>query len=144
AATAEASQHPEFNRLSFQFRQGLQAGNVAAANHAFEKLTERKIDVGLSNKSLLQYVALLGQQKLWALAVRPLRIVGVRDGDEGQEALLRLAQVQLKVLKRPGEAAKTLSRVRISGEEPTEPEQIRIKKRDAILRQVREMETPTR
>ena len=108
---ASCREHPEFNRLSYVFREGLKAGNLHAARPAFLQLDSLQISMGVSDEALLNYALALGNAGLWVDAIRPLVIVGGKRGPLADDAYLRLAKVQLEILKRPDLATGSLNQI---------------------------------
>ena len=103
-----ARKHPEFNRLRFQLHQSVERGDATGAQDMFYRIDQAGLINGLSTDSLFAFVQLLGRSKKWADTLRPLRIIAASDGPRKNEALLYLAQVQLKVNKNPTAAIDTL------------------------------------
>ncbi|MCG8652309.1 MAG: rhomboid family intramembrane serine protease [Pirellulales bacterium] len=103
--------HPDFNRLAFTFRQAVEGGSTMLARQTFQRMEQMKLAVGLGDKTLLRYVALLGKEQQWRETLRPLDIVVNHQGTFADDARLRLAQVQLNVLRQPMLALQTLHQV---------------------------------
>ncbi len=116
----QANDHPEFNRLSFSMRQAVETGNLAMCEQSFSRLDQLQLTSGLSERTLFRYVALLGKQKKWLEAVRPLHLISDRQGVLADEARIRIAQIQISVLHKPKLALETLSM--ISAAEDQKPE----------------------
>ena len=126
--------HPEFNRLTYVIRQSLQANNLPAAQQAFLRIDALKIGLGIGESTLMQYANELGQQKQWVNAIRPLALIIEKRGTLADDACLRLAQIQLKVLKRPEQAIATLTKINVPEDEPVDQaKRERLRKRDEIL-----------
>lgn len=133
-AAGRASAHPEFNRLAFLFRQAIANGDVAGAEHAFAQLEQRKISAGLSHQTLVNFAQLLGQSKRYAAAIRPLQLIVSRGGTPANEALLRIARIQLKVLRDPDEAQATLQRIELPTPPVSDAERKVLAARDELLK----------
>ncbi len=103
--------HPEFNRLAFTFRQSIETGNTFMAGQSFSQLDQLKLTMGLSEKMIFQYVAMLGKNQKWLDAIRPLHLISEREGTLANEARIRIAQIQLTVLKKPTYAIETLKQI---------------------------------
>lgn len=128
--------HPEFNRLAFVLRQSLQTHNLHAAQQAFLKIDGLHLGEGLGEKTLMHYATELGREKRWVDAIRPLAITIEKQDSMADDACLRLAQIQLKVLQRPDLASTTLQKIVVPEGVPPDPaKQERIAKRDEMLRQ---------
>lgn len=130
-AIAKATRHPEFNRLNFVLRQSVQEKNLPMAQQNFLRLDQLKLTPGVSEKSLFQYVSLLAAHKQAVDTLRPLQLIVSREGELADQARLRMALVQLKVLQKPQLAIQTLNEI-IDG--PNQKPEI-IAKRDQLLRQ---------
>ncbi|MCO8123046.1 rhomboid family intramembrane serine protease [Stieleria sp. TO1_6] len=139
AEIAEKCQaHAEFNRLAFVLRQCLQSQNLAAAQQAFLRLDSLQIAAGLSEQTLMRYAVALGQEKQWVNAIRPLAIITNARGPMADDACLRLAQIQLRILKRPDQAIATLEKISHSeGVAIDEAKRQRLHKRDQLLQSAR-------
>lgn len=111
AQTPDVSSHPEFNRMSFAFRQSLESQNLAAAMQQFQRMDHIQIAIGLGDKSLMRYVTMLSAQKKWVESLRPLSIIVAHQGQAADDARLRIAHIQLKELRNPNMALQTLSQV---------------------------------
>lgn len=127
--------HPEFNRLAFLIRQGIQNRDLFSTKQAFQQMDELKLTPGLAESTLMQWVETLGQQQQWVDAIRPLAVLASKQGSMADDALLRLAQIQLRILNRPDQSIITLEKIR-----SPEPEQeiddarrARLAKRDELL-----------
>jgi len=136
---AQASrQHPEFNRLAYLFRQALQSQNLPSAQQAFLKLDSLQIAPGVADQTLMQYATALGRQKRWIDTIRPLAIIVGNGGPLADDACLRLAQIQLRVLKRPDQAVATLNKIVVpEGTTVDAAKRQRVDKRDQLLQSVR-------
>ena len=128
-----ARTHQDFNRLAFLLRQSVDNENAAAAAQAFAQMEKSELAVGLSDKVLFQFVTLLGTRKQWIEAIRPLQIVANRNSANSDDAKLRIAQIQLKVLNNPQQAMRTLATFSPLSESPSPKERQRHEKRNAIL-----------
>ncbi len=129
--------HPEFNRLSFVLRQSLDAGNLPAAQQAFLRLDALKLCPGIGENTLMRFAAGLAQDKQWVNSIRPLAITIEQRGALADDACLRLAQVQIRVLKRKDLAEITLKKiVVVEGVHVDESKRLRIQKRDEILNSI--------
>ncbi|TWU04254.1 rhomboid family intramembrane serine protease [Stieleria varia] len=134
AVQQRAQSHPEYNRLAFLFRQGVQQKNLFSAQQAFLQLDRLQLTIGLNEQSLMQYVTLLGSEKRWVDVVRPLSVIASQHGALAVDAMLRLAQVQLRVLNRADQAIATLRSIPTPPPETiTDSEQQKIAKRDELL-----------
>ncbi|SMP48416.1 Rhomboid family protein [Neorhodopirellula lusitana] len=135
----QAQSHPEFNRLSMLIRQAIGQESLVMADVHFSKLKESEIAIGLSDKTLSEYVSLLMANQQWIPALAPLQLMVAHGGPMAMEARLRIAQIQLKVLHQPGEAVKTLGRVQFaspkSGKQLSDAQQKLLARRDALLQQ---------
>lgn len=130
--------HPEFNRLAYVLRQSIQSDNLPAAQQAFLRIDSLKIGAGLGEQSLMQYASALGRQKQWVNAIRPLAILAEKRGEMADDACLRLAQIQLRVLNRPDHAIATLEKISVpDGMTVDSAKQERIRKRDEMLQTAR-------
>ena len=135
----KAKSHSEFNGLSFVFRDALSSGDVVASQQAFMKLDQKKIAVGLSDKLLFAYVSLLGNHKKWVDAMRPLNVIASKNGPNADDARLRVAQIQLKVLKNAPATIRTLQGCRPVNEQSTQQEHARWQQRNKMLQLAQEM-----
>lgn len=113
-----AQTHPDFNRIAMLFRQSVTGGSLMMAEQHFAKLKELGLTVGLVDPTLFQFVKLLAAEKKYLPALAPLQIIIDHDGPMKYDARMRVAQIQLKVMHRPGEAVKTLRTIRFPGEVP--------------------------
>ena len=130
--TEKCRQHPEFNRLAFVLRQSLQAQNLPAAQQAFLRLDALKIGRGLNESTLMQYTNGVVSQQRYVDAIRPLAILIENRGPMSDDACLRLAQIQMRVLKRADQAILTLEK--ITDEGPADAaKRARLQKRDQLL-----------
>lgn len=130
--------HPEFNRLAYTLRQSIQSDNLPAAQHTFMKLDSLKIALGLGEQTLIQYANALGKQKQWVNSIRPLAILVEKRGELADDACLRLAQIQLRVLNRSDHAIATLEKITVpEGISIDSAKQERLKKRDQMLQMAR-------
>ena len=126
--------HPEFNRLRFVLRQAMQSQNLHAARDAFLKLDSLKIAMGLNDETLIQYANALAQQQQWVDSMRPLGVVVEKKGELADDACLKLAQVQLRILKRSDLAQATLNKIVVSeGEQIDAAKREKLAKRDQLL-----------
>lgn len=130
--------HPEFNRLAFVLRQSIQSGDLSSAQQTFLRLDALKLGCGLAESTLMQYATAKGNQRLWTDAIRPLAILIEKQGPMADDACLRLAQIQMKILKRNDLAIKTLEKIRApeEGEPIDAAKQQQLQKRDQMLRTV--------
>ena len=126
-----AASHPEFNRLSFVFRQAVEAQNVLTAEQTFHRVDQLKLAGGLSDKILFRYAAILGANKKSAGMLRPLQLIAQRNGLLADEARLRIALIQLRVLKKPDLAIATLRQIQETSDRKLKPEMIQ--KRNQLL-----------
>ncbi len=108
---ADLSSHPEFNRLSFIFRQSIESKNLVTAEQTFHRMEQIKLSVGLSDRILFQYVALLASQKRPVDALRPLQMISSRNAALADPARLRIAIIQTRVLNKPEAALQTLAKI---------------------------------
>ncbi|KAA5539846.1 rhomboid family intramembrane serine protease [Roseiconus nitratireducens] len=132
--SARCQAHPEFNRLAYILRNSLQTRNLPAAQQAFLKIDELKIAAGLSEKTLLHYSQSLGAAKQWVNAIRPLAVVIDQQGPASDDACLRLAQIQLRVLRRPDQAILTLGKIQPPVDQAADAaKRQRLQKRDQLL-----------
>ena len=126
--------HPEFNRLAFVLRQSLQTNNLPAAQQAFLRLDALKIGAGIAETTLMRYASDLCTQKQWVNAIRPLAIVVEKQGSLADDACLRLAQIQLRVLQRRDHAIATLEKIVVAEDQLIDAEKKeRLRKRDELL-----------
>jgi membrane associated rhomboid family serine protease len=131
SSQAAAAAHPEFNRLSFVFRQAVEAQSMITAEQAFHRIDHLKLADGLSDKVLFRYAAMLGASKRSVGMLRPLQLVAQRDGLLANEARLRIALIQLRVLKKPELATATLRQIQETPDRKLKPEMIQ--KRNQLL-----------
>lgn len=126
--------HSEFNRLSYVLRQSLQSSNLPAAQSAFLRIDSLKIGPGLGESTLMQYATELVRQKQWVNAIRPLAILIDKQGALADDASLRLAQIQLRVLHRQDQAITTLQKIKApEGDCIDAAKRERLRKRDEML-----------
>ena len=127
--------HPEFNRLAFVFRQSLQANNLQAAQQTFLRIDSLKLGLGLGETVLMDFATKLAGQKHWGDSIRPFILLIEKRGVMADDACLRLAQIQLRVLKRNDLAIATLKKITAPEEtESVDPgKQLRLQKRDEML-----------
>jgi membrane associated rhomboid family serine protease len=118
--------HPDFNRLAFAFRQAVESQSTAVAIQTFLRMDQMKLAEGLGDQPLLRYVSLLGKQSKWMETLRPLGIVASHGGESADDARLRIAQVQLKVIGDPELALQTLSQIAAVTDRPSETEHKRM------------------
>jgi membrane associated rhomboid family serine protease len=131
----KARAHPEFNRLAYMLRQSLDAQNIVAAQQTFLRLDSLKLSIGLHEKTLFRYADALGRLKRWTDAIRPLAIVVEQQGTLADDGALRLAQIQLRILKRPDHAIRTLEKIQVpEGDTADEAKHRKLAKRDELLR----------
>ena len=129
AVQSPTASHPDFNRLAFAFRQAVDSQSAAVAQQAFVRMDQMKLSAGLGDQALLRYVSLLGKQSKWMETLRPLGVVVSHGGELADDARLRLAQIQLKVLAQPELALQTLSQIGAATANPSEAEQRRMQVR---------------
>jgi len=108
---ADFSSHPEFNRLSFIFRQSVESNILVTAEQTFHRMEQVKLSAGLSDRILFQYVALLAAQKRPVDALRPLQMISSRNAALADPARLRIAIIQIRVLNNPNLALQTLAKI---------------------------------
>lgn len=131
--------HPEFNRLAFVLRQNVQSANLPAATQAFQKLDSLTISCGLNETSLMNYAMALANQKQWVDAIRPLSLIVEKGETLSDDACLRIAQIHLRVLKRPDQAISILERIAVpDGVVIDAAKKAKLKKRDEMLRQAKQ------
>ena len=121
--------HPEFNRLAFVLRQSLQTGNDFMLESTFQKMESLKLSLGLSEQMLWAYAEKLTQMKRWTDTIRPYSLIFSKRGERANEAALRLAQVYLRIAKRPDLAIKVLRSMKTSAADSSMAQ-----KRDDMLR----------
>ena len=126
--------HPEFNRLSFVLRQAIESKNVVTAEQTFHRIDQLKLTSGISDRLMFQYVALLGSQKRMNETLRPLALIANRNGQLADEARLRIAMIQLRVLQKPALAIQTLNQIVDSPDQKPDT----IQKRDQLLVQAKQ------
>ncbi|WDQ16663.1 rhomboid family intramembrane serine protease [Rhodopirellula sp. P2] len=142
AAMNASQSHPEFNRLSMLLRQAIASGTLSVANSHFAKLEQLAIATGLSDKTLFDLAKLYAAGKQFVPATGPLQIIADRDGLMSNEARLRLAQIQLKVMRRADLATESLNQIHVDEKKPTEAQQKSIARRDQLLTMCRAAATP--
>lgn len=135
----QSQKHPEFNRLAFVVRQNIQSGNLPAAQQAFQRLDALSVAVGMNEQSLMNYAMALANEKKWIDTIRPLSVVVQKNGTLSDDACLRIAQIQLKILRRPDQAIITLGKIDVpeSGSADAAKRQ-RLQKRDELLQVARQ------
>ncbi|MCC9655682.1 rhomboid family intramembrane serine protease [Rhodopirellula halodulae] len=133
SAMKAAQANPDFNRLSLLLRQAIASNSLNLANTHFARLEQLDIAVGLSDKTLFQLAKLYAGAKQFVAATRPLQIIADRGGEMSHEAWLRLAQIQLKVMRRADLAKTSLQRIQIDGKKITEAQQKTLARRDQLL-----------
>ena len=132
-AAKRANANPEFNGFAYQVRSAIQSSDVVAAHQAFVRMDQKKLAIGLSDKLLFQFISLLCQNERWVDALRPLNIIASRGGSHVDDARLRIAQIQLKVLKNPNAAIRTLSNFTPLTDESTPTQKQRFAKRNELV-----------
>ncbi|MEO1526437.1 MAG: hypothetical protein AAFX06_13450 [Planctomycetota bacterium] len=133
--TDSCRDHPEFNRLSYVFRGSLDANNLHAARQAFVHLDSLQIAMGLSDQYLMKYALALGVEGLWVDAIRPFVLIGGKRGPLADDAYLRLAKIQLEILKRPDLAMGSLNQIQPPEEGRADAaKKERLKKRNELLK----------
>lgn len=132
-SAAGTPKHPDFNRLAFAFRQSVESQSTVIATQTFLRMEQMKIAVGLGDQMLLRYVTLLGREKKWLEAMRPLAIVASHQGELADDARLRMAQIQLKVMGRPLQAIQTLSEIPDRGGDPSEANRKRMQAKAQLV-----------
>ncbi|QEF99337.1 Rhomboid protease GlpG [Stieleria maiorica] len=126
--------HPEFNRLAYVLRQSLDSNNLHAAGQAFLRLDALTIGAGLAEPTLMRYATQLCSNRQWVDAIRPLAILIEKRGSLADDACLRLAQIQLRVLKRNDHAIATLEKIVAPQDQVIDPDkEARLRKRDELL-----------
>lgn len=138
-AAKRASANPEFNGFAYQVRSAIQSTDVIAAHQAFVRMDQKKLAIGLSDKLLFQFISLLCQNERWVDALRPLTIIASRGGSHADDARLRIAQIQLKVLKNPDAAIRTLSSFTPLTDESSPAQQQRDAKRNELVARAQKM-----
>ncbi|MEM0925135.1 MAG: rhomboid family intramembrane serine protease [Planctomycetota bacterium] len=121
--------HADFNRLSFVLRQSLQTGNDLMLESTFQKMESMKLSLGLSEQTLWSYAEKMAKLKRWTDTIRPYTLIFSKRGSRANEAALRLAQVYLRIAKRPDLAVKVLRSMEISVDDASISQ-----KRDDMLR----------
>ncbi len=129
----KAKADPQFNGLAYMLRQSVESNNAAAAQQAFLRMDQQKLSIGISDKVLFAYVTLLGKRKQYVEALRPLQIVALRNGPYSEDAKLRIAQIQLKVLNNPAAAIRVLQSFAPLDETATPARQTKFAKRNELL-----------
>lgn len=142
AAMTASQAHPEFNRLSMLLRQAIASGSLSVANSHFARLDQLSIARGLSDKTLFDLAKLYAAAKQFVPAVGPLQIIADRDGSLSNEARLRLAQIQLKVMRRADLAQDSLNQIHVDEKKPSESHQKVIARRNQLLAMCRAAATP--
>lgn len=107
--------HPEWNRLSFVLRQALESRNLVAAMQTFHQLDHLNLASALSDRTLFQYAAMLGQAKRPTDMLRPLGLVASRNDSLANDARIRMAMIQIRVLKNPQLALRSLHEITEAG-----------------------------
>ncbi|EMI56174.1 rhomboid family intramembrane serine protease [Rhodopirellula sallentina] len=136
-----AASHPDFNRITMLMRQAVTNKSLMLAEQHFAKLQELGLAIGLSDKTLFGFASLLGTHKKFLPALAPLQLIVEHNGPMAPDALLRIAQIQLKVMRLPGEAVKTLRRIQFPAESAnspetlSEPQQKIVTRRNGLLQQ---------
>lgn len=133
AAMTASQSHPEFNRLSMLLRQAIASGSLSVANSHFVRLEQLSIARGLSDKTLFDLAKLYAAAKQFVPATGPLQIIADRDGAIANEARLRLAQIQLKVMRRPDLATESLNQIQVDETKASEAQQKTIARRNQLL-----------
>jgi membrane associated rhomboid family serine protease len=133
SASATADAHPEFNRLSFVFRQAIESKNHVTAAQAYRQMQQLNLTSAVSERLLFQYATLLGSTGHQVDALHPLNLVAGRQGPLADNARLRIGLVQLRVLKDREAAIESLDMIVDS---PQLKPELR-KKRDAVLAEAR-------
>ncbi len=133
AAPNPAPTHPDFNRLAFAFRQSVESGSTVTATQNFQRMSQMKIASGLGDQTLLRYVSLLASEKKWTEAMAPLLIVVSHQGDHADDARLRIAQIQLKVMAQPIQAIQTLQQIRENPTDNSDAAQRRLHAKSQLL-----------
>ena len=128
----QAAAHPDFNRLSFAFRQAVESSSLLIAMQTFQQLDQLNLATGIGDKTLIRYTALLSTEKKWIETLRPLNIVISHQGELADEARLRTAQIQLNVMRKPQMAAQTLSQI-LDRPHDQSPERQRLMQKKAQL-----------
>lgn len=125
-ATTLASRHPDFKPLASTLTRALKEQDLPSCVRAFTRLDEHQIAEALPEDLLFGYVSLIGQRKEWSRAVRPLAIIGAAGGHHADDAWLRLAQIQISVMKQPAFALKTLAKMSVNPQtaDPAEQKQV--------------------
>lgn len=110
-APSDLSSHPEFNRLSFVFRQAIESANSPTAEQTFHRMEQLKLSDGLSDQVLFQYASLLAKQKRAVSALRPLQMISARNATLADPARIRIAIIQTRLLNKPELALQTLASI---------------------------------
>jgi membrane associated rhomboid family serine protease len=130
----KAVAHPEFNRLSFVLRQSIETKSLITAEQTFHRVDQLKLTSGLSDRLLFQFATLLASNKKMVDTLRPLALIANRNGSLADEARLRIAMIQLRVLQKPESAAETLSQIVDAPDQKPET----LAKRDQLLAQAKQ------
>jgi len=134
-AKPDVTSHPDFNRLSFLLRQAIETNSLMMAQQHFSRLDQLKLATGLPDKLLMGFVRLLAAEKLWTQSLRPLSIVAANQGENANQARIRIAQIQLKVSKNSAAAIQTLNQVSVSPNAMTPENKKLVELRDQLLEQ---------
>ncbi|MBB3205616.1 membrane associated rhomboid family serine protease [Rhodopirellula rubra] len=136
-----AEAHPDFNRIAMLLRQSLSTRSLMLAEQHFGKLQQLGLAPGLADKTLFDFASLLASEKKYLPALTPLQLIVEHGGPMSADALIRVAQIQLKVMRLPGEAVKTLRKIRFPAETAAGAERLSeaqkkiITRRNALLEQ---------
>ncbi|MEM6472155.1 MAG: hypothetical protein AAF802_21515, partial [Planctomycetota bacterium] len=119
----------------YVLRQSLQTNNPCSLESSFQQMETLKISFGLNEKTLWAYADQLAKQKRWTDTIRPYKIIAEKQGSYANDASLRLAQVYLRVAKRPDLALQALSKINDSVGHGTSSPQVSSvrKKRDELV-----------
>ena len=132
-----ARRHPEFNRLAHLLRTAIGEKQAMMAHQHYAAMRQRRIDVGLADETLVAYVKLLAAQNEHRATIPPLDHIARRGGPMANQARLKLAEIQLRVLNQPELALQTLATIEVPAD-ATSPSQRRIiARRDAISKACR-------
>ncbi len=131
----DLSSHPEFNRLVYLLRQAIASKSVNLAQQHYARLESLNLTRGLSDQALMSYVGLLASEKRFAEALGALGLVSDRGGELANQARIRIAQIQLKVLRDPKAATQALANIRIAANDMTPENQKLVTLRDSLLAQ---------
>ena len=131
----DTTSHPEFNRIAFLLLQDTASNSPGLAQQHFLRLEQMQLTHGRSDRILMDYVKLLAAGKKWTDILRPLSIVAARGGELANQARIRPAQIQLKVLHDPQAASQTLGEVVVAASSTTPEDQRLIALRDQLLAQ---------